>query len=339
MRSLRNWLRALYIPEDRTFSANSSDGVTWLRDRGVRLEKNHDNPADASFYCYVHQPDDLDGKFEMFHHSAYLTPPKWASRIVRRVSIDGLNWKSPASIVLSSEGSGINLEQIRAPFLKDFQQTWRLYFSAKGQDGITRIHSAVSIDRLNWTIESGWRISPDMLPSGKSEPVQGISDTSIIDLPDGSMRMFFSVYRGSIYNQNICSAVSHNGFEWVVDKGVRVDYGAPGCRMVVNNPSVIKIENSWAMYFRGSNNLPIRDKIYKAISPDSLEWKIEGEVLSPDPWNLKERHEIAHPFVFRSTDGIYRMFYTGCGGTILDRFAYQYYEKLYKEKGITVIYD
>lgn len=339
MRSLPNWLRSLYLPEDRTFSAHSHDGITWTRDSGIRLEKNRDNPADASFYCFVHQPDDLDGEFEMFHHSGNNISQKWTSHIVRRTSSNGLNWKNPASIVLSSEQLEGKLTQIRAPFLKKKVDMWRLYFSAKGEDGITRIHSGVSTDRINWTIESGWRISPDMLPLEGSEPVPGISDTSIIDLPDGSMRMFFSVHRGSICNQNICSAVSHNGIEWVIDKGIRIDFGVPGCRMVVNNPSVIQTNNTWVMYFRGSNNLPIRDKIYRAISSDSLEWKIEGKVLSPDPWNLKERHELAHPFVFRSTDGIYRMFYTGCGGTILDRFAYQYYEKQYKEKGITVIYD
>lgn len=339
MRSLPNWLKSLYVPEDRTFSAHSLDGKTWIRDRGVRLEKNRDNPADASFYCYVHQPEELDGEFEMFHHSANQTSHNWTSCIVRRVSKDGLHWEGTASIVLSSEELGVNLQQIRAPFLKKIQKIWRLFFSAKGKDGITRIHSAVSNDRKSWTIESGWRISPEMFHSDKPESVPGISDTSIIDLPDGSMRMFFSVHRGSIYNQNICSAISHNGIEWVVEEGVRINFGAPGCRMVVNNPSVIQINNTWVMYFRGSNNLPIRDKIFKAISSDSLEWKIEGKVLSPDPWNLKERHELAHPFVFRSIDGVYRMFYTGSGGTIFDRFAYQYYENQYKEKGIVVIYD
>ncbi len=339
MRVLKEWLRPFYIPEDRTFSAHSNDGITWVRDRGIRLEKNRMNPADASFYCYVHQPDDMHGKYEMFHHSAIQTGGKWISRIVRRCSIDGLDWEDPISVVLDSENCDLKLEQIRAPFLRKFQQSWRLYFSAKGADGFTRIYSAVSTDRINWDYETGWRISPEMVSAGNSSPIQGVSDTSIIDLPDGSLRMFFSVHRGSIYKQNICSAVSSDGFQWDVEPGIRIDYGFPGCRYIANNPSVIKMGNIWTMYFRGSNNLPIKDKIFRATSDDTMHWNIQGVVIKPDPLNRKERHEVAHPFVFQTGNGILRMYYTGCGGTILDRFAYRYYVDHYKQQGITVLYD
>jgi predicted GH43/DUF377 family glycosyl hydrolase len=339
MSLMRDWLRPLFIPSDRTFSAHSQDGVTWIRDRGVRLEKNRKNPADASFYCFVHQPDDLNGQYEMFHHAASQTGDTWNSRIVRRVSPDGLRWDSMIDLMLSSDQAGIGLEQIRAPFLKQFPGFWRLYFSAKASDGITRIYSAVSHNRENWTIESKWCISPEMVVKSRAGNANGVSDTSIIELPDGSLRMFFSVYRDSVYKQNICSAVSKDGMKWIVEPGIRLDYGMEGCRFVVNNPSVIRIDGIWTMYFRGSNNLPIKDKIFRAISEDSLNWKITGPVIKPDPNNLKERHEVAHPFVFRSTDGKYRMYYTGCGGTILDRFAFKYYVMQYEQKGITVLYD
>jgi hypothetical protein len=151
--------------------------------------------------------------------------------------------------------------------------------------------------------------------------------------------MFFSVHRDSVLKQNICSAISSDGIKWIVEQGIRVNFGDAGCRFVVNNPSVLQINGIWTMYFRGSNNLPIKDKIFQAVSDDTLNWKIIGPVLKPDPFNLKERHEVAHPFVMKTNQGVFRMYYTGCGGTILDHFAFYYYELQYKEKGITVLYD
>jgi hypothetical protein len=130
MSVLGNWLRPLYNPSDRTFSAHSIDGRIWIRDRGVRLEKNQTNLADASFYCFVHQPDDLNGDYEMFYHTASQVDGMWDSRIMRCVSPDGLQWNSNKDVVISSDQEGIDLEQIRAPFLKKFPGGWRLYFSA-----------------------------------------------------------------------------------------------------------------------------------------------------------------------------------------------------------------
>lgn len=340
MNKFPEWVEQFYVPHDRVFSAYSSNGIDWKRDKGVRLEKNKFNPFDGSFYCFIHQPDDLHGLYELFYHASVQKQDRWVSHIIQCTSLDLKNWNSHKNFILSSDQLNNGLTQIRAPFLKKVNGFWRLYFTAKSTDGIPGIYSAISTSREKWEIEPGMRISSSMcMEETTFNEIVGVSDTSIIDLPDGSYRMYFSVYRGSIFKQNICSATSIDGLHWRIEPGIRLNFGSEGCRLIVNNPSVIKINGLWNMFFRGSNNMPIKDKIFRAVSDDSLEWNIIEPVISPNPYNLKERHEVAHPFVFKTNEGIYRMFYTGCGGTILDRFAYKYYEEQYKKMGISILYD
>ncbi len=338
MNSIKDFFRSLYIPSDRTLSAHSEDGITWTRDKGIRLEKNRCIQADSAFYCFLHQPDDLAGKHEMYFHTTTRLKNNWHTCIQKAISDDGLHWQGKNQIILSSDQQGGEFSQIRAPFVRRFASGWRLYFSAKQNGKPTGIYSAVSKDRLTWSIEPGARISVEMFTETE-DLVDGISDTSIIVLPDGTYRMYFSVYRDSVYKQNICSARSFDGLSWDIEPGIRINYGAKGCRFVANNPSVIQINNVWNMYFRGSNNMPIKDKIFRAVSKDTLNWEFVGPVLAPNPFNLKERHEVAHPYVYKTRDGLFRMFYTGCGGTILDRFAFQYYENHYRQNKIPVIYN
>ena len=339
MSILHELLKLGYTPSDRIFSATSIDGSIWSREKGIRLEKSKNNPADSSFYCFVHQPEDLNGSYEMFFHTSTLKDGKWKTNIVRSISTNGVDWDQKPELILENRPDEINLTQIRAPYLKNFNGFWRLYFSAKNPEGITKIFSAKSYNRNDWEIEPGYRIGPELFPEMDRETIDGVSDTSIMDLPDGSLRMLFSVYRDEVWKQNICSAISTDGLNWIVEPGIRINFGSKGCRFVVNNPSVIHIDGRWNMFFRGSNNIPIKDKIFRAESDDGLNWHISGTVLAPNPECLKERHEVAHPFVFQTTEGLYRMYYTGCCGTIFDSFSYRYYENIYQDKGIEIIYD
>jgi len=338
MNSIHDLIRSLYIPSDRTFSAHSEDGINWTRDKGVRLEKGRFIQADNSFYCFIHQPEDLAGIHELYFHTSTRSKDAWITCIQKTQSADGMTWQEEKEILLSSDRSDCEFSQIRAPYVKKFGDIWRLFFSARQNGKPTGIYSAMSQDRKAWKIEPGSRVSVDLFTAA-GDAVDGVSDTSIIDLPDGTYRMFFSVYRESVYKQNICSARSKDGLRWEIEPGVRVNFGSNGCRFVTNNPSVIQIDGLWNMYFRGSNNMPIKDKIFRAISKDSMDWEIKGPVLTPNPLNLKERHEVAHPYVYKTQDGFFRMYYTGCGGTILDRFAFQYYENHYRQNKIPVIYD
>ncbi len=342
MKIIDLFISKLSKPIDRIFSAYSEDGLTWIREQGIRVEKTKNNPVENAFYCFIHQPEDLNGFYEMFYHGSSEVKGRWKTQILRAVSEDGLNWDRKPEVILENQSyHPDSLQQIRAPHLVKAGSLWRMYFTAKGLDGVPMIYSAVSQDRLQWEIEEDVRVSPENFKNHSTldNPAQAISDTSIMTLPDGSLRMFFSVYRDGIWKQNICSALSKNGLDWKVEDGVRIDFGPAGYRFIANNPAVIEFAGKWRMYFRGSNNMPIKDKIFVAESSDGLLWVVQGVVLSPNPACYKEKQEVAHPFVFKTRDNLYRMFYTGCCGLILDSFSYRYYENIYREKGVDILYD
>jgi predicted GH43/DUF377 family glycosyl hydrolase len=334
-------IKSFFNPEDRILSARSLDGITWFREKGIRIESSEKNPITTAFYCFVHQPVDLNGFYEMFYHSARQIKNTWKTRISRIVSPDGLNWGQEPLTVLDETTCSQPLTQIRAPYLWPIENGWRLYFSAKDTTGITHIYSARSENRIDWSIEPGARIEPEMFPAKESDDdrVIGVSDTSITRLPDDRLRMYFSSFLGADWKQNICSAVSQDGLNWSIEEGIRINFGPHGYRYIVNNPAVIQINGKWKMYFRGSNNMPIKDKIFHATSSDGLTWEVEGIALAPNSDCRKERHEVAHPFVFQTSEGFYRLYYTGCCGTILNSASYAWYENFYREMGIEILYD
>ena len=341
MRRIPESLKSFFFPADRILSARSLDGNTWFREKGIRIESSETNQITSAFYCFIHQPVDLNGSYEMFYHSATQIQNSWKTRISRVVSVDGLIWDQEPLAVLDDTACSQPLTKIRAPHLWQTENGWRLYFSARDASGINRIFSAQSENRKEWSIEPSARIEPEMFHPQESavDRVIGVSDTSIALLPDGRLRMYFSTFRGEDWKQNICSAVSEDGLNWAIEEGIRINYGPLGYRYIVNNPSVIQIDGRWNLYFRGSNNMPIKDKIFHATSEDGLTWEVKGIALAPKSDCRKERHEVAHPFVFQTSEGFYRMYYTGCCGTILNSSSYAWYDNSYREMGIDVIYD
>ena len=307
----------LITPRDRILSAISQDGVKWEREPGVRIDVGKGFNSQMAYYQFVHRPDDLSGLWEMFYQGANKKGGQWTNHIYTATSKDGLNWVENTQPVLRDGDNDFVNSQIRGPFLMDFGSFWRMYFSARGADGVFRILSGVSRDRKTWSIESGTRISPEQLPKGAA-PVSGVSDTAIIRMPSGEFRMYFTVFRQSEWFQEICSAVSIDGRDWQLDPGVRISHGQEGYCTIANNPSVTQMQGGYRMYFRGGDLLPLWNNIFTAVSKNGLQWEIEGISLEYRRCHRYERHAVAFPYVLPIDNDRYRMYYTGYWGHILD---------------------
>jgi predicted GH43/DUF377 family glycosyl hydrolase len=131
-------------------------------------------------------------------------------------------------------------------------------------------------------------------------------------LREGGMRMYFAAAFG--HRQRILSAFSGDGQGFRVEEGVRVDSGSPGCSLVVNNPSIVREQDSLLMYFRGGDLMTLYNNIFYARSEDGLLWKREGLALSFSRSHPYERHAVAFPMVIKTPSGLWRMYYTGYWG-------------------------
>lgn len=110
--------------------------------------------------------------------------------------------------------------------------TYRMYFGASINGGLTAIKSATSTDGLNWTVESGVRLLGDSDGDGGADGIAAnegiVSGPSVVRLSNGAYRMY---YQASTSNFNppdfrIKSATSIDGLVWVRE-GTRIDIDYP----------------------------------------------------------------------------------------------------------------
>jgi predicted GH43/DUF377 family glycosyl hydrolase len=318
----------ILIPRDRILSAFSIDGETWKRERGVRKQKGGPFANDMVYYCFLHKPVDFNGDWEVYYHCSNQLKGKWTPKIIRARSTDGLNWIDFQKPVLIGPIDDLIFDQIRAPYLLKFNQGWRLYFSARGKDNRTRIHSIYSEDRNNWQIESEMRFDSELcknLIDPKSGKVTDVTDPCVVYLEDGTMRAYFSTIHSSLSYQNIASARSSNGTEWEVEPGFRIQPGKKNMENCVCNPCVIKIGDEWRIFFRGADIYPLWNNIYTARSIDGLRWEGVKICLKYQRWNMNERNAVAFPFITKVENLGYRMYYTGYWGTLFDRSTIKHY--------------
>ncbi len=152
---------------------------------------------------------------------------------------------------------------------------WRLYFTSGGG-----IRSAVSTDGLNFTVETGFRITAEA--AGFTRTTAGAaSGATVIRLTDGRYRMYFSDLPrpgdppGGHY---IKSAVSTDQLRWTMEEGVRVGPGAPTLTESAEHPFALgNADGSTTLYygkFSGPGATSV-EGLYHSTSADGLTFTTE----------------------------------------------------------------
>jgi predicted GH43/DUF377 family glycosyl hydrolase len=323
----------LFIPRDRILSAISEDGVHWKREAGIRQDYGGIHNTTMAYYCFVHQPDDFTGDFEMFYHSSSQIEGNWHTRIIKSRSVDGLTWKDYKEPIISGGISDLIHKQVRSPFLLKTDDCWLIYFSSQGSDGKTRIFAASSTNRETWTVIPKPILEPidcKYLTNHYWGEVTGITDPSIVKLPDDRFRMYFSCIFSTLQNQLIASAISKDGFNWEIEDGYRIQ--AEPNNMCVCNPSVISYRDGWRIYYRVAKIYPIWNSIYTAYSSDGIVWEDGIQCLNYQRWNFRERNAVAFPFVMPIKNSGFRMYYTGYWGYLFDKKTIEMYQSNFNNK-------
>jgi len=245
-------------------SALSTDGLTWHKEPGIRLDV-HEPFASSRVLC----PDVIplpDGRWRMYFQAASSDGP---SVVLSAVSADGLEWRpepgarvsdanwsfgSPRCIYVESPGTPLGL-------------TYRLYFHhysypmRSGLDAQNHIMSAISDDGLNFRFESGVRIAQE---SAERESY-AVYAPEVIRLADGSYRMYYSGWSDRIRG-GVFSAASGDGLNWVKDPGPLLDLDRPlDCHMV-SEPCVMELDDGRCRLYYEAEDQDRRRRILSATS-------------------------------------------------------------------------
>jgi hypothetical protein len=117
---------------------------------------------------------------------------------------------------------------------------------------------------------------------------------------------------GTDTRDRILYAESSDGLNWV-KKGAVID---PGSDYNANDPTVVKVGNTYYMYFTVSL-VSLIDRIETATSQDGIHWTKRGVAIERGPYEWNSRF-VARPTVIYD-NGIFKMWYDTTSGT--DYFA------------------
>jgi hypothetical protein len=202
----------------RVLSAVSSDGLTWTKEAGFRLEPGGvDNAAQILEPAVVQVSANL---LRMY----YMGSAAGGWQIFSATSPDGITWVKKNGVRIAPGGPYDAVHVGSPEVVGTSGGLLRMYYSGSNSAATTSgsILSAISSDGLTWTKESGVRLAPGGNETGLDTDLWG-PDVRL--LPNGTMRMY---YVGAGGPGRIFSASSSNGLAWVNDPGVRIDLGASG---------------------------------------------------------------------------------------------------------------
>ena len=177
------------------------------------------------------------------------------------------------------------------------------------------IASAISDDGLEFTVEEGTRIN------ASDFGVEQLSGGSLVELGDGTYRMYFSDLPKPgerVKDHQIFSATSNDMLTWTAESGVRVGSGS-GIDMSAEHPFVIKRSDGTFRMFYYRNN-PIG--LWTSTSTDGLTWE------NQESTGITEKTEGNDPDVVTLPDGRWRLYFgdfdESIGGLIYSAVASPY---------------
>jgi hypothetical protein len=267
----------------------------WTKEDGIRLQ-----PSDAGLEAGSVLADISVIKLSDDTYRAYFATNEG---IRSATSDDGLTFTVEDGFRLP-EGYGMP----RVVRLDD--GSYRLF--AIVSDGIT---SAVSDDGLEFTVEEGTRIK------ASDFGVEQLSGGSLVELDDGTYRMYFSDLPKpgeGVKDHQVFSATSSDMLTWTAESGVRVGSGS-GIDMSAEHPFVIKQSDGTFRMFYYRNN---PTGLWTATSTDGLTWEDEEST------GITEKTEGNDPDVVILPDGRWRLYYgdfdESIGGLIYSAVASPY---------------
>jgi hypothetical protein len=148
---------------------------------------------------------------------------------------------------------------------------FRLYYWGSGG-----ILSSISADGLDFEKESGVRIAP---VGGSGNPESIVCDATIIDLPDGKIRMYYKGANGpggpGHALHKVFSAISSDGLNFQKE-GLRIDSEKTGDRGWASVPEAIKLPDDRVRIYYVSGDFEALGGTMSAVSQDGMNFQKEA---------------------------------------------------------------
>jgi predicted GH43/DUF377 family glycosyl hydrolase len=217
-------------------SANSSDGLNWIEESGVRIA----NGARGSEEDIVADPTVIqldDGSYRMYYSGK--TGPGGPdtgaiNRIYSAISFDGLNWQKEG-LRVESVGTPDNGWASVSEIVRTFDGRYRLYYvgNAVFHPYSDYIVSAISDDGLNFTRE------------GKVAGLPALAhDPAVITFSNGTYWLFYS------WGSSIYTARSTTGRNFTLDYAPVVVPGGTYDPLMAIDPSVVLFaDGTYRVYY------------------------------------------------------------------------------------------
>jgi hypothetical protein len=244
--------RAYYAVEDRKImSSRSTDGLTWVKDSGVRI-------SNVAFPNAVLLDN---GDVRLFYQDGM--------SIGSSISSDsGITFTKESGLRVSLGFiNGINLNNLGAPStIRLSDGTYRMYFRGGIEDSAfwngqqSYVFSASSLDALEFIVDPGIRVDPSQFNDGGTGAPPGYERGKIhwVDgndatlEPDGSVQLYF--FSGFCFG--LCMAISEDGLEFNNYEQVMSELVTPmnelagGNGRIPGDPSILRTSNDQRiMYF------------------------------------------------------------------------------------------
>jgi hypothetical protein len=242
IRSSQGMLRMYYAGNGGILSAVSVDGLTWIKEPGVRVGKG---PVAHVAHPFV-LPMPGAG-LRMYYECS----DGVFFEVCSAISADGLSWVREAGIRLVHGPPGAPDSRMATdPLVIEIPGGYRMYYHGFDEN-TSRILSAVSADGHRWVKEPGARIEAG--PPGSPDQL-GASHFYILQLSSGRLIMYYAGGKRFDFGDSILSATSTDGLAWTKEPGIRVALGPAGSfdDTAVLEPSILQLpDGRFRMFYVG----------------------------------------------------------------------------------------
>lgn len=240
----------------------------------------------------------------------------WGS-LLSASSGDGLSWRKDPLVrlnadALEADGGLVGAEVVPLP-----HGAWRMYFQIVKKNQPHVIGSAYSDDTMNWRVEEGIRVERQGYSVGTPR---------LIYLSDRKVRLYYHRYSfphhaGDDFESCLCVSESSDGLNFSDEKVIFLPEGDLESHAIYS-PEVLRFgENNWCMYYAGWQKMPLKGRVFLALSKDGLHWEKNKQAVIDTGTALDEKH-VSEPHVIQLKDGRFLMSYEACDENGLWRLAY-----------------
>lgn len=304
--------RVKFNPQTAVHFHETDPGVDWTKDAAPAIEFNPLVPGSG-----VLTPNVValaSGGYRMYYtgFAPGLTKQEHLGHILSAFSPDGSAWAPDAGVRVDVHDPHATERTLCPDVVPTPGGGYRMYYEARRPNAPTVILSATSADGLHWELEEGVRIGDGKWSYGSPRCVYFPTDKEL------NWRLYlhhysFPMTSGLDARNHIVSAVSADGLNFEIERGVRIAQETERETYAVYAPEVIRLgDGKFRMFYAGWAE-GIDGGIFTAVSDGGIEWTKTPEPLLDLDLPL-DCGMVSEPCVMELPDGRFRMFYEARDG-------------------------